>query len=53
MTMTGIGCKPGVFGASESGSLDWRPGTGYGGCLGKLTIKRTTKIYYSGLCTIL
>jgi hypothetical protein len=53
MTMEGIGCKPGPFGASEDGHLDWKPGTGFGGCLGKLTIHRTTTIYYTGLCTVL
>lgn len=53
MTMAGTGCKPGVWGASEDGHLNWKPGTGYGGCLGTLTVKRTTTIYYSGLCTLL
>jgi hypothetical protein len=53
MTMEGIGCNPGPYGASESGHLDWKPGTGFGGCLGTLTIHRTTTIYYTGLCTIL
>jgi hypothetical protein len=53
MTMTGIGCKPGVFGATESGSLKWTPGTGHDGCLGTLRVQRETDIIYSGLCTIL
>lgn len=53
MILTGIGCKPGIYSASEKGSLKWTPGTGYDQCLGTLRISRETKIIYSGLCTIL
>lgn len=53
MTLTGLGCKPGIFGSSEIGELNWTPGTGYDGCLGTLRLHRETTIYYSGYCTIL
>lgn len=53
VTLTGPGCKPGPYGMSEKGDLNWQPGTGYGGCLGKLTVKRRTNVYYWGVCTVL
>lgn len=52
-SLTGLGCKPGIWGASESGSLKWTPGTGYDQCLGTLRISRETTIHYSGVCTVL
>ncbi len=33
------------------GDRKWTPGTGYsGGCLGELTIQRTTDVYLGGVC---
>ncbi len=35
----------------ESGNRKWKPGTGFkGGCLGELTIDRTTDVYLFGVC---
>jgi hypothetical protein len=33
-----------------TGTRSWTPGTGYGGCLGELEIKRTTIAWIWGLC---
>ncbi len=36
---------------TESGNRKWKPGTGFhGGCLGELTIDRTTDVYLFGVC---
>lgn len=35
----------------ESGNRKWKPGTGFnGGCLGELTVDRTTDVYLFGVC---
>jgi len=33
-----------------SGDRRWTPGTGYGGCLGTMTVHRTTTAYLFGMC---
>jgi hypothetical protein len=49
-TLQCYGDYPAPLESEESGTRTWTPGTGYGGCLGSLEIKRTTNVYYQGVC---
>lgn len=35
----------------KTGKFKWRPGTGYNGCLGELSVERTTEAHVNGVCT--
>ena len=52
-TPTGLGAKPLPSWCITYGSLKWKPGTGYDGCLGELRIERETDIFANGVCTLL
>ncbi len=39
---------PFFFGTFEFGTETWKPGSGYNGCLGELSIERTTRVYDFG-----
>lgn len=48
----GLGAKPLPSWCVTYGSLKWKPGTGYDGCLGELRIERETDIFANGVCTL-
>ena len=48
----GLGAKPLPSWCVTYGSLKWKPGTGYDGCLGELRIERETSIFANGACTL-
>ncbi len=48
----GLGAKPLPSWCITYGSLKWKPGTGYDGCLGELRIERETDIFANGVCTL-
>lgn len=52
VVLVGPGPKPAPSFTHETGDIHWRPGTGFGGCLGQLRIERTTEVYANGACSI-
>lgn len=48
----GLGAKPLPSWCITYGSLKWKPGTGFDGCLGELRIERETDIFANGVCTL-
>lgn len=50
--LSGLGPKPLPSFCHCEDSVNWTPGTGYDGCLGKVRVKHETTVYCNGVCSV-